>query len=200
MTGKTAGLALAGVLVISSFTGCQTISRGRSQLVPVTSRPAGVNVIVDGAAVGQAPLNLKLARRSGHVIRFEMEGYRPIEVRITQKRPPLGETILTSFWWAPVGAVVIGTPIYLVLNEAAGPDEDLGSLGRAMISGAVGFVAGWTIGTIVDSRSPGNFDLIPQTLFVEMEKGGAKSPPLVLQVGPEGAGRVRWIRVALREE
>jgi PEGA domain len=200
MPGKSAGLVLMGALVISSFTGCQTLSRGRSQLVPVTSRPAGVNVVVDGTMSGRTPVNLKLARRSGHVIRFEMDGYRPIEVRVTQKRPPLGETILTSFWWGPVGAVVLGMPIYLVLNEAFKPEEDLAGLGSAMISGAAGFVTGWIIGTIVDSRLPANFNLLPQTLFIEMEKADGTSLPLVVQVGPGEASRVRWIRVALREE
>src|SRR5512136_134316 len=99
------------ILIIGLTTGCQTLSRGRSQWVPATSRPAGVRVSVDGVPVGTTPVSLKLTRRDLHVVRFELDGYRPVEIRMSQKRPPVAETILTSIFWAPIGAVVIGLPI-----------------------------------------------------------------------------------------
>ena len=189
-------IAAAAVIVV---TGCQSLSRGRTQTVPATSRPAGIKVFVDGQAVGETPVRLKLARRADHVVRFEAEGYRPAEVKITRTRPTLGETILTSFVWAPVGAVVIGLPMYLVWQLVAEPPLDLGGLGRAMLSAGTGFVVGWTVGTIVDYNSKSNYDLEPLTIFVEMEKADGAGPPLVVEVGPGPTGEIRWIRVALSE-
>jgi hypothetical protein len=179
--------------------GCQTLSRGKTQTIPATSRPAGVKVIVDGEAVGETPVRLKLARRAEHVVRFEADGYRPVEVRITRKRPPLGETILTSFWWAPVGGVVLGPFAYLIWNALDEPPIE-GELGRWLISISVGAVVGWVAGTAIDSRLPSNYDLSPQTLFFEMEKAEGTAPPLVVEVEPDRSGEIRWIRVALSEK
>jgi hypothetical protein len=179
--------------------GCQTLSRRRTQTIPATSRPAGIKVIVDGEAAGETPVRLKLARRADHVVRFEADGYRPVEVRITRKRPTLGETILTSFFWAPVGAAAMVIPGTLALSLVTEPVEEWGYLGQAFYSAAFGFVLGWTLGTVVDYNSKSNYDLFPQTIFFEMEKAEGTAPPLVVEVEPDRSGEIRWIRVALSE-
>lgn len=193
-----ARLAVAAA-ALAVLPACQTLSRGRTQTIPATSRPAGIKVLVDGEAVGETPVRLKLARRADHVVRFEAEGYRPAEVRITRQRPTLGETILTSFFWGPAGAVGIGLPMFLVWQVVAEPPVELEVLGRAMVSAGTGFVLGWTVGTIVDYNSKSNYDLEPLTIFVEMEKADGAGPPLVVEVGPGPTGEIRWIRVALSE-
>ena len=198
ISSNVARLAVAAA-ALAVLPACQTLSRGRTQTIPATSRPAGIKVFVDGEAAGETPVRLKLARRADHVVRFEAEGYRPAEVKITRTRPTLGETVLSSFVWAPVGAVAIGLPMYLGLSLVPDSEshEGLESVGRAMISAATGFVVGWTVGTIVDYNSKSNYDLEPLTIFVEMEKADGAGPPLVVEVGPGRAGEIRWIRVAL---
>ena len=195
---RVAALFFTGSLALFSLQGCQTLSRGRTQHVPATSRPAGVKVLVDGTAVGETPINLKLTRRDIHVVRFELAGYRPVEIRITKKRPPIGETIMTSAFWAPVGAVVLGFPMFLVWNAADKPEGEWGGMGQALISGTAGFIVGWVAGTVIDGRLPSNFDLSPQTLFVEMEKTDGAAAPHVIETDPVRLRQVRWIRVALR--
>ena len=64
------------------FQNCTTISRGTSQEIPVTSNPVGAKIIVDGKELGYTPLNLKLKRKKGHIIRIEKQGYNPLEIKI----------------------------------------------------------------------------------------------------------------------
>ena len=195
---RAAAVFLAGSLALFSVPGCQTLSRGRTQHIPATSRPAGVKVLIDGTAVGETPINLKLTRRDIHVVRFELSGYRPVEIRITKKRPPIGETILTSAFWAPVGSVVLGFPVFLVWYAVDKPEGEWGGFGRALISAAAGFVVGWVAGAVIDSRLPTNYNLTPQTLFVTMERSDGTGALLVIETDPARLRQVRWIRVALR--
>jgi hypothetical protein len=189
----------AAVTAIFVLHGCQTLSRGKRQAVPATSRPPGVAVFVDGTLAGKTPMTLNLARRDVHVVRFESAGYRPVEVRVTQRKPSLAETILTSFWWAPVGAVVLGLPAYAAWNALDDSvDSDLGGLGRGLISITAGAVAGWTAGTVIDRSRPSNRDLVPQTLFIEMEKADGDEAPLIVEKGREWLRQLRWIRIAAR--
>ncbi|MCX6566502.1 MAG: PEGA domain-containing protein, partial [Candidatus Aminicenantes bacterium] len=172
---------------IFSMQGCQTLFRGRTQPVPATSRPVGVMVFVDGTAVGETPVNLKLARRDIHVVRFELAGYRPVEIRITKKRPSLGESIPTNIILAPVGGVVLGPLVRTAWNmirtawnplDSPEGEDDLGRYFESILAGAI---LGWVGGIVIDSHSPSNFDLSPQTLFVEMEKADGTDAPGVIE-------------------
>lgn len=183
-------------LILALLAGCQTLSRGRTQAIPATSRPAGVRVIVDETPVGETPITLKLTRRAEHVVRFEAQGYRPVEIHFVRKRPPLGEILLTSFWGAPAGAVVLGLPGYAVWDWIDKPAED-GELGRGLVSIAVGALAGWVIGASIDAHAPSNWDLAPQTLFIEMEKSEAPAAPKVIHAPADRLGDLRWLRIAL---
>lgn len=196
---KAAAVFLAGSLAIFSLQGCQALSRGKTQRVPATSTPPGVMVFVDGTAVGYTPINLNLARRDVHVVRFELAGYRPVEIRITKKRPPLVETILTSAVWAPIGGVVIGIPMYMIWDSLHKDDpQEEGELGRGLISILAGTVIGWVAMTALDSTRPANYDLAPQTLFVTMEKSDGTNGPLIIETDGAQLRRVRWIRVSTR--
>jgi outer membrane lipoprotein SlyB len=195
---KAAAVFLAGSLAMFSLQGCQTFSRGKTQPVPATSKPPGVKVLVDGTVVGYTPVNLELARKDAHVVRFELAGYRPVEIRMTKKRPPLGETILTSAIWVPVGAVALGIPIYAAWTSIQKPAEDMGGLGQGLISITAGAILGWVIGTVIDSRLPTNYDLAPQTLYVTMEKADDESALLIIETDPARLGQLRWIRVGTK--
>ncbi len=185
-------------LILALLAGCQTLFRGRTQAIPATSRPPGVRVIVDEALVGETPITLKMTRRAVHVVRFEAQGYRPVEIHFTRKRPPLDETILTSFWGAPVGAVVLGIPGYGIWNAIdKPPEEEEGGIVRFLVSMAVGAVVGWAIAASVDAHMASNWDLAPQTLFIEMEKSEAPAAPKVIHAPADRLGDIRWLRIAL---
>jgi hypothetical protein len=79
---------LTGVFALALLQGCQALSRGRTQQVPATSKPPGVKVIVDGTGIGFTPVNLVLTRSETHLVRFELAGYRPVEIRVTKKGRP----------------------------------------------------------------------------------------------------------------
>ncbi len=191
---KTPRCWLALILVLGMLTGCQTLSRGRSQWVSATSRPAGVRVSVDGVPAGTTPVSLKLTRRDLHVVRFELDGYRPVEIRMSKKRPHVTETILTSLPWAPIGAVAIGFPIFLVWNTADRPEGEWGGMGQAFVSAGIGALAGWALGTVVDLRSPSNYDLSPRALIVEMEPADGRAAH-VIEMGADELRRTSWIRI-----
>lgn len=192
---RKAALLLVVSLAGFSFPGCQTLSRGRTQPIPATSQPPGVKVLVDGTAIGATPINLKLTRREIHIVRFEMTGYRSVEIHITKKRPPLGETILTSAIWAPIGAVAFGIPIYVLWHSVANGQHADGDFGRGLMSLLMGAVLGWAAGTLIDSSLPSNYDLSPQALFVTMEKADDMDPPVIIETDAAQFQRVRWIRV-----
>ncbi len=197
---RKAAAVLVIAAVLASLQGCQSLSRGTAQRVPATSQPAGVRVLVDGKDAGTTPVNLRLLRRDVHVVRFELEGYRPVEVRIIKKRPSLGMTILTGVVWVPVGGVALGLPIYFAWHAAAGPAHgEWGDLERGVISILIGAVLGWTAGTVFDATRPSNFDLEPRTIFVEMEKAdGANQAPKLVWLEPADIQRLNWIRVAIK--
>lgn len=190
------------ILLLVLFTSCQTLMRKPVQNIPATSKPPGVNVLVDGKLVGKTPVILKLERKYPHTVRFEAPGFRPVEIHLTQRRPPLGETILSASVLIPIGAVVVGLPLFYLWREAAGShSEDFEDLGRLLISCLIGGVVGWGTGVMVDRTNPQSFDLVPQTLYVEMERAespGAENEPAVIPVDAETFRQLRWIRVVSR--
>jgi len=96
MKGGRLFLLAAAVLVMTVICSCQIVGRGEIQNVPVTSKPPGINVLVDGQLAGRTPIILKVERRNVRTVRFEAEGYRTVEIQITQRKPPAGEAMAYS--------------------------------------------------------------------------------------------------------
>jgi hypothetical protein len=65
-------------------TGCATVVKGTTQVVPVSSDPTGAQVSVDGVARGTTPTALTLSRKSDHLLTFEKEGYESASVQLTR--------------------------------------------------------------------------------------------------------------------
>ncbi|NPV83773.1 MAG: PEGA domain-containing protein [Candidatus Aminicenantes bacterium] len=198
MKRRDSFLFSAMILSLIILSSCQTLSRKTVQDVPATSKPPGVNVLVDGKLAGKTPFILKLERKFPHSVRFEAEGFRPVEIQITRRRPPLGETILTNAVWAPVGAVVCALALAPLWDKVSPGEDDLTPLVYSYI---IGLAVGWGTGVIVDRTSPRSFDLVPQTLSVEMEKvenTEAETRPAVIPMDAETFRQLRWIRVVSR--
>jgi hypothetical protein len=63
---------------------CATIMQGTSQEISIGSSPTGARVIVDGTEAGRTPYVARLKRKDKHVIRLELEGYKPYELALTR--------------------------------------------------------------------------------------------------------------------
>jgi len=112
-TGLFLFLALTRILLSPD---CATLTRKKTQGIPVTSSPAGATVSVNGLPQGATPLEVRLARKpKGQVIRIESPGYYPVEIRLETKRSRglffrnfllglIPATPLALFWWDRYGS------------------------------------------------------------------------------------------------
>lgn len=75
-------LSLVGGLGLTLMVlACATIMHGTSQDVSVNSVPTGAKVIVKGVHMATTPAVVKLSRKESNIVlRFEKEGYEPVEV------------------------------------------------------------------------------------------------------------------------
>jgi hypothetical protein len=76
--------ATAVALTLAALTGCATIMHGTSQNLSLSSTPSAARVLVDGKLLGTTPTVTKLSRKNNHVIRMELEGYRPFEATVNR--------------------------------------------------------------------------------------------------------------------
>ena len=105
-------ISLSLVISVLSITifGCAAIIHGTKQKIPVNSSPSGAKVIVMGAHKASTPAVIELSRsESNIVLRFEKDGYEPVEVAITR----------TVDGWI-VGNIIFGGLIGLVIDFASG--------------------------------------------------------------------------------
>ena len=65
-------------------TGCSTIMEGTHRDVAITTDPGSARVTIDGEPKGTTPLVASLWRGGAHVVKFERDGYQPIERSITR--------------------------------------------------------------------------------------------------------------------
>ncbi len=95
------------IFAVLGSSGCARIFYGRYQTIPVTSRPPGARVTLDGEAVGTTPVSLRLTRKTNHVVRVEMDGREPLEIVMNSSAKDVPQFILANTF---VGAV----PTYLL--------------------------------------------------------------------------------------
>ncbi len=189
MRKNAALFALLALTNSMAAAGCATLFRKSTQVIPITSSPAGARVSVGGKALGTTPLSISVSRTiKGQVIRIESPGYNPVEIR--PRRTIVGEPVLGDF--------LIG--LVLGLGAAAGysfrhnEDPDYQGSTALLIGGAVTAAVGGIILAIDLGGGKGN-TLTPTELDVTLTK--ANGPPKVDTVLVD-AGRLRnikWIRV-----
>jgi len=154
---------VAGLLPVLFSTGCLTLTRGTHQTVPAVSRPAGVRVIVDGKPAGTTPVNLELTRRNIHTIRFEMDGYRPVEITLKRKSYIFFAAVIGNIALMPAAYIVLGVPLNAIWADDT--KEELGAIAPYL----TGALLGWLGGIIIDGSLPSNRELEPHTLSITME-------------------------------
>lgn len=103
---RATGLALATLAVGA----CASILGGGSmQKVQVSSTPAAASVSVDGEAKGATPVTLDLKRGKDYMVRIQMAGYQPYEVKLTRA--------LNGWVW---GNIIIGGPLGVIIDASTG--------------------------------------------------------------------------------
>lgn len=174
---------LALSLSLFSLPGCVTLLGKRTQSVIVTSSPAAARVLVDGAFEGLAPLGLRAARRTPHVIRFEAEGYRPVEIRL-KRRKNWPVVIIPNLTWALLGLPALA-------NVDVQTDRDR-IIGAAFIT--LGLAAP-VAAMLIDGSSAKSNRLEPRHITVTLEKDGGGSEPVFLSLDAAEWRQVAWISV-----
>jgi len=72
---KSAVFQFVMIMALISLSGCAKIASGKTQALPVNSKPSGATVIVNGVRY-RAPVTIRLdRRRPSHEIKAEMDGY-----------------------------------------------------------------------------------------------------------------------------
>ena len=170
------------------FQSCQTILTGlrTSQRIPVTSKPLGAKITVDGIEVGYAPLELKLDKRKSHTVRIERPGYNPLEIRIARKIPLLLSSVFLN--WLSGGGVILLVPAFFI-TAAIFPNLSWSDgLWRTwIIAGSLGLLADFASGAI--------YTLSPHQLFVTLTKMEGKPQPNFILVDSEQFQNIKWIRI-----
>ena len=89
--------ALAAIALLAS--GCATVRHGGHQQIYVSSVPEGAQVLVNGAPQARTPTRLDLVRRrSGQVVRIEMQGFEPVEIRLYPDFPKDVSSLYTDLY------------------------------------------------------------------------------------------------------
>jgi len=171
------------VMNVFLFQSCMTIMRGTSQKIPVTSNPSGAKIIVDGKEMGYAPLNLKLTRKTGHIIRIEKQGYNPFEIQVTRKSSlfSLLLSVLGNYFLGATGGVLV-TNLFVEQTEGDTPF-------------LIGAMLGFGSAMIMDFISGANYDLSPNQLIVTMVKKEEKSKSNIILIDAEHFQNIKWIRI-----
>jgi len=190
---KTQIILALFVSSIFLFQNCATIGRGASQKIPVMSNPSGARIIVDGKEMGYAPLNLKLKKKQGHIIRIEKQGYNPLEIRIARKTSTA--RVALSFFGSVISGCVgagVGFLVGMFVGQSGSEGVSFGGMRAGIIiGGLLGFGA-----ALFDSyKSGANYTLSPQELNVTLTRIEGKSQPNFILMDEEQFQNIKWIRI-----
>jgi len=176
----TAILLLAPLLI---SIGCATLTRSRTQRIPVTASPPGATVIVNGQRQGVTPLSLKLVRgEKNQVIRIECPGYNPNEIRPIRK--PTGAPFFGNLLLGLIPAIA-PAGLYSLANEGSG-----GLLIWTLSAAAFGVLF-----TAVDSGSGAINDFEPKEISVTLTKADGTPRVDTMLVDADDFKNIKWIRV-----
>jgi hypothetical protein len=169
---------------------CATITRKKTQVIPVTSAPVGATVSVNGAVKGVTPLEVRLVRKKkDQVIRIESPGYNPVEIRLQSKMS--GGVYIGNFFLGLIPGTAVA---YAIATAGMAADDEIGD-----VPGVYGIWGGCVLAfaglfTLMDSAGDG-YELTPKQLIVNLQK--ADGPPRVdtILIDAEDFRNITWIRV-----
>jgi hypothetical protein len=191
---KKAPYAAAMLAAVFLLQGCATVIRGTSQKIPVTSNPIGAKVIVDGKDMGPSPLTLRLKRKRPHVVRFELEGFNPHEIRIVRVGPSLSTVALMIMGHAAIVSPLV-KPITLALGKNIEADNFWEALGEALLIMMAVDCALTGALTAGDFISGAPYSLSPETLLVALTPAGDTPHVETTEIGEAALRDVKWLRI-----
>lgn len=190
VSGLTSSLLILFSVLLSPD--CATMTRKKTQAIPVTSNPVGATVIIDGVRKGVTPLELKLPRsKKGQVIRIESEGYNPVEIRLQRKMP--GGTYISNFLFGFVTGAVV-TVVWASATEYAPGVEDITEVPGLIPVWILSSLALGTIFTVFDGSGSG-YSLNPGDLAVTLTKSDGTPRVDTIFIDAEDFQNIKWIRV-----
>ena len=186
MWKRNTALFLFMTLTSVAFTpNCATLTRGRTQRIPVTSSLAGATVSVNGQQQGVTPLEIRLSRKQKcQVIRIESPGYNPVEVQLKRKRsvgPLIGNFLL---------GVITGAQLAFFYASARDINDEYIETYLAWLLGTA--VCGGLF-TLIDGSK--GYALTPKELIVTLTKAGGTPRVDTILLDAEDFQSIRWIRV-----
>ena len=106
------------VLVFFAFvtSGCATIVSGRTQNLPVSSKPSGAIVTV-GQQKQLTPAVFILDKRQDYIVRIEKEGYRSVEIMLKKG--------LSGWIFGNIFFGLLGGPIGVAIDLSSGSSSRL---------------------------------------------------------------------------
>lgn len=168
---------------------CGTLTRSRMQRIPVTSAPAGATIALNGAPLGVTPVEIRLDRKQkNQVIRIELPGYNPVEIRV--KRKFAGGIVPGNILFgAAAGFVPAG--LFGWINILKGdPFNDNSAWIWAGLTAAFGAAF-----TAVDMGDGSGYGLSPKDLTVTLTKADGVPRVDTLLVDAEDLLNIKWIRI-----
>ena len=102
---------VASAVLLSS---CASIIHGSTQKIHVTSQPAGAAITVDEKPSGTTPTDLKVSRKTSHLVELTLPGYRRYEVTLEPK-----------FNSATMGNILAGGIIGMGVDHSTGANNTL---------------------------------------------------------------------------
>ena len=192
---KTWAMAMAACALL--LQGCAVMTRGTSLEIPVTSRPGGAKIAVDGKQMGLTPLNLKLDRKKDHLIRVERTGYVPLEIRALSQgsrgRPVFVMGNLNWGWLAAMPGA------YMAAGGLLGKSLGLGAGKSAMQTGGLLMLAGMAVGLLgsvaVDSAPGPDNSLAFEDFHVTLQEIGDGTANDVAMLTLKDWQSIKWIRI-----
>lgn len=107
---------LVASAVAWSASGCASLISPGPDFVPVTTRPTGATVSLDGVPVGKSPIIVPVPRSSAGVFTFELEGY---EIATVDRDKVLNGVTFVNLAWILVWPMVpVGFGVDLIAGNA----------------------------------------------------------------------------------
>jgi hypothetical protein len=183
---NTARLLVLTLTSLLLYPGCATLTRKKSQRIPVTSSPVGAAVIVNGVQRGVTPLEIRLTRKEkSQVIRIESPGYNPVEIRPKRKMSDVPK----------IGNFCLGLLLGLVPAVGVGLSQEAEHWNGDMVMVLIGSGAAlFGIFTLIDSGGAG-YELEPKELTVTLTKADGTIRVDKMLVDADAFRNIKWIRV-----
>jgi hypothetical protein len=110
-------LAILGASCLAwSTSGCASLFNPGPDFVPVSTRPPGATVSLDGVPVGKSPIIVPVPRSSEGVFTFELEGY---EIATVDRDKVLNGITCVNLAWILVWPMVpVGFGVDLIAGNA----------------------------------------------------------------------------------